>query len=1089
MEQIEPSSSSLYIYKASAGAGKTFTLTIEYILVLLLHPGEQEYAKTLAVTFTNKATAEMKNRILQQLYGIGHGLKESKGYLDEIKKRLKNIKHPMEEEEIRKRCKDALSRILHDYGRFRVETIDSFFQSILRDLARELGLPPNLQVELDNEKVITLAVDRIIDKLQDNTQLQQWLLNYVNEQLEENDSWNVTKSLKEFAKCLFMEILQGRTEEEREWLNDEQRIKDFQSKMHAIEKKCREDNLKKAQSLLKKLEEGPINPNMIYRYNDIVNAINGMRDIKYNPQKPSKTYQNVLADPSCLLKKEFKNDASFLEFANEIAKEMQEMHSSYIENQKLINSTRLARNRTNPLRLLGEIERAVNEINEENNQFSLSKTPTLLASLIEGNDAPFVFEKAGTTFRNVLIDEFQDTSSLQWKNFKVLLLENQASGGSNLLVGDVKQSIYRWRNGDWSILSGIEDELKNMSPTSIPLRTNFRSRGKIIDFNNMLFPKIAQIMDDAGQDERFKIKDIYADVTQEKHKEPDKGYVYIHLGKKEGNSKIENYEEDMVEDMIVHIRQLQAKGQALKKMAILLRKKEGKAKQLITLFHQKAKDIPLVSDEAFLLQASKTIQILITALRVLVDAEGEDQMSRYFLAMSYHKDVLHSPLPSDELFSPSPESRFPDFLQQREELVQMPLYLLCEKLFRLFSLEKIESQEPYIYTFYDELQKYIKDNPSDIQSFLDYWDEKMYKTPIPSGEVEGIRILTIHKSKGLEFDTVLVPYTDWFVERDIQGDELWCRAKEKPFNELGILPITPGAKMRTSIFAPQMIEEHLQKRVDAINMLYVAFTRATCNLLIWGIASSNAFSANSNSIAGDLLLTALEEKNMKQEGKYLTWEDGEIYVPDSPQEHETDSCPNRLVPNEEKLRVNIVSLPPRIDFQQSNQSQQFLKNLEEENDTQSYLELGNILHYVLSKIRYLDDVPRILKQCQTQGLITDEKTRDNILQRIQYGMQNPIIQEWFSKDKQIYNECSIAFIDQETGQPTVKRPDRVVMTEQKVIVIDFKFGHPHPKYNEQVANYMQLIQCMYPKKKVEGWLWYVYSGQTCPISIQKNDGK
>lgn len=1090
MEPLEPSGSTLYIYKASAGAGKTFTLAVEYILVLLLHPGEQEYAKTLAVTFTNKATAEMKSRILQQLYGIGHGLEESKGYLDKIRKRLQEIGLPMEEEVIRSRCREALNRILHDYSRFRVETIDSFFQSILRDLARELGLTPNLQVELDNGKVITMAVDRIIDKLQESPQLQNWILNYVDEQMEESASWDVAKNLKDFANCIFLENLQGRSEEEREWLNDENRIQNFQKAMYAIEKNCRSEIQEKAKSLLKKIGEGSLSSDQISNYSRLTGAIEKIRDFEYDLLKPSKTYQNIMEDPSKLLpkKKGINANPSYQEFAHELAGDMAKLLSLYKKDLILIHSAQLARKHTNPMRLLGEIEHMVNEINEEHGQFCLSKTPTLLASLIEGSDAPFVFEKAGTTFRNVLIDEFQDTSSLQWKNFKVLLLENQASGGSNLLVGDVKQSIYRWRNGDWSILNGIEKELAHMSPTSIPLRTNFRSRGKIIDFNNILFPKIAQIMDEAGEDERFRIQDIYADVMQEKAKEPDKGYVYIHLAIKQGKQKPESYEEEMVEDMINHIRQLQSQGQALSQMAILLRSKEKNSERLISLFHEKADDIRLVSDEAFLLQASKTLQILIAALRILVDPDGKDQISSYFLASYYQAEVLHNPIPADELFFVSTQKLLPDFLQQPEELVQMPLYLLCEKLFRLLSLEKIEAQEPYLYTFYDELQRYIKDNPSDIQSFLSYWDDSMHNTPIPSGEIEGIRILTIHKSKGLEFDTVLIPYTDWTIEKDKNSDTLWCQAPEDPFDELGILPIRPGNKMKTSVFAPQMKEEHLQKRVDAINMLYVAFTRATCNLLVWGITNKK-FSANGNSVAGDLLFVALQEDNKNQEEEYFTWEDGQPYVPYSPKEKKTEPCRNRLNPEEEKRSIPIVSFPPRIDFQQSSQSQQFLQNLEDESDTQSYLELGKILHYVLSKIRNMDDMPRILKQCQIQGLINDEKTRDNILQRIQYGMQNPTIQDWFSPEKQIYNECSITYMDPETGQPTVKRPDRVVMTEDKVIVIDFKFGRPLPEYNEQVTCYMHLMQNMYPKKEVEGWLWYVYSGQVCPINSSENYGK
>ena len=373
--------------------------------------------------------------------------------------------------------------------------------------------------------------------------------------------------------------------------------------------------------------------------------------------------------------------------------------------------------------------------------------------MVEGNDAPFIFEKIGTYINHVMIDEFQDTSRMQWENFKKLLFEKLASGGKGLLVGDIKQSIYRWRGGDWNILHKIteEKELRRFHIHPIPLDTNYRSHQVIVDFNNDFFPPAAQLLDDIEPDADIKLKDIYADIKQIAKKNDKKGYVRVKLYKEADK---ETYQRETILDMAEQIKALQENGLSLDQIAILVRKRKKTASLLIDMFAKYAPDIRLVSDEAFLLEASVGIQMIIAALRLLIDKQHTDGISEKYLMLHYLRDVQKKEETTlQDIAAMTAKEVLPEaFAAHQEELLQLPLYLLAEKLWHIFSLTNISGEDIYILTFFDELQNYLRSGKTpDIQSFLTYWDEKLHSSSIPVSSVAGVRILTIHKSKGLEF--------------------------------------------------------------------------------------------------------------------------------------------------------------------------------------------------------------------------------------------------------------------------------------------------------------------------------------------------
>ena len=553
--------------------------------------------------------------------------------------------------------------------------------------------------------------------------------------------------------------------------------------------------------------------------------------------------------------------------------------------------------------------------------------------------------------------------------------------------------------------------------------------------------------------------------------------------------------QDTVSDMAEQIRELQKGGLDLSQIAILVRT-NLMAQQLIEGFSQFASDIPLVSDEAFLLEASTSVQMIVAAMRMLIDKNHTDGISEKSLILRYLRDVLGKKETTVQsvALQEADEVLPEEFTKHREELLQLPLYLLAEKLWRIFSLGNIQGEDIYVLTFFDELQNHLRGaNAPDIQTFLEAWDERLYKRSVPGSSVIGVRILTIHKSKGLAFHTVLLPFSHWEIEKDRRGDVLWCETDKVPYNELGSLPISIYSKdVRASVFAPDYEEEHLERRVDALNTLYVAFTRAECNLYVWGKAKQ-ADKIKTITTASDLIYLSLRNEENDTSEEYFSYEVGEtlapLYLPQGGGEGQQVSPRgdlegiNRLCIEHHTANavdVKVVTRNPMLYFLQSNQARDYLKTLsdsplkgEKVEGSLSQREIGKRMHEVLSRIKDVSQLEDVLSQAREEGLIDENKDREAITSRIKEGFKEPLVASWFKSDNTIYNECSIASIDKETGQPSILRPDRVVMKDNCITVIDYKFGHPSRHYYDQVKDYMSLMSRMYPKHEVKGYIWYI----------------
>ena len=1063
----------LLVYKASAGSGKTFPLAVEYIKHLILNP--RAYQQILAVTFTNKATAEMKERILQQLYGIWVSDPASEPYLNRIREDLQ--RKSLSEDDIRLAAGTALQYMLHDYSRFRVETIDSFFQSVMRNLARELELSPNLNIELNNTEVLSDAVDSLIEKLTPSSPVLAWLLDYINERIADDKRWNVSNEIKRFGWNIFDEGYIEQGEGLRQQLKDPNTIKLYRNELREMETEALEQMKGFYDQFIGELEAHALTPEDLKGgARGIGSYFRKLRDGRLSDKDTvNATLKNSLDDAKNWATKTSAQKNDIIRLAEtSLLPLLQDAETFRPRNNKIVNSCRLSLQHLNKLQLLAHIDEEVRELNREHNRFLLSDTNALLHNLVRDGDSSFVFEKIGANIRNVMIDEFQDTSRMQWDNFKILLLEGLSQGADSLIVGDVKQSIYRWRNGDWGILNalGTKDSSFPFPVRVETLKTNRRSETNVIRFNNNLFTAAVEYLNMLHlkelQEDCHPLQRAYADVAQESPRTEAKGYIKATFLEPDEEH---NYTELTIISLGEEVQRLLEAGVKLNDITILVRK--NKNIPPIADYFDKTMHLPVVSDEAFRLDASQAICMLIDALRYL--SNPEDKVACASLMMNYELGIKKQGGDWDSLLTAKPEEALPvAFVTGMETLRLMPLYELLEELFSLFEMKRIEEQDAYLFSFFDAVTEYLQNNSSDLDAFIRYWNETLCNKTIPSGEMDGIRILSIHKSKGLEFHTVLIPFCDWKLENETNNQLIWCSPTEAPFSTLDIVPVNYSSTMAESVYRQNYLDERLQLWVDNLNLLYVAFTRAGKNLIFW--CKKGQKGTMSELLANALPQVAAREgdENWDEEEPF---ENGELcpskytgtdeHLPDAPK-----VSANRLAQKPDKLPVHMESMRHDIEFRQSNRSADFIQGVDEEESDNRFINRGRLLHTLFSAIETEEDIDNAIDQLVFEGIIGKPETEKSIRELTHHAFSLPQVQDWYSGSWHLFNECDIIW--QERGELRTRRPDRVMMRGNEIVVIDFKFGKQNKKYNKQVQGYMQLLTRMgYLKENIEGYLWYV----------------
>ena len=1091
----------LLVYSASAGSGKTYTLALKYIAMAVATDRASDFTNILAVTFTNLATAEMKDRILKQLDNLARGGID-KDFLENLIKETKISKDVLV-----RRAKGVLAAIMHDYDHFRVETIDSFFQTLLTNLAHELKLPRGFKVDLDDKAVVSQSVDRMLLGVgnEANADLTSMIISVLERHIDDDKGWNIAKELKRFAQSnLFRGEYMAHDEEIEEVTSDSK----YMGRLHHALRSYIRDFDEKLEDCIARIEpEVEAVAGVKSKATNIRTYEKNLR--KHDFSEPAKIIVTMAGNWDAVFNKDCKEKEALRGHAqriSDILKEMEYLRETYASS---VYNCELTLKNLDRLSLSGAISREITRYTTEHETFLLARTPELFNRMVKGNDASFVFEKYGTTFKHIMIDEFQDTSRMQWNNFKTLLLENMAQGDESMLVGDIKQSIYRWRGGDWNILFDIKKEFDQADV--LPKVENFRSLPVIVRFNNAFFVKASTYIDKRHWevpgdwichetklmpvlpeevDNSNIIQQIYKDVEQTPRcGEEGTGYVRIVMNDKDTTA--EETIEDLYEQAVnLHVEH----GVPYGEMLILVRR-NSETQTIIDYITEKDPAFPITSAEAFMLKSSLMVTTLINALKFLSDKTDT-------LAMALLREGLHAIY--DKIEDKELRNFHLDMIDgicttlsddaQRATMQQMPLYELCLHLMMMMHYEEAEKlgelkQSAYIFNFLDALVSYINDHSSDIKDFISFWDDVLSERSIAVNVEDAVRVMTIHKAKGLEGHTVFIPFADFLLENSQHDKIIWCAPQQNMTNDtnvnelVGRLPLVPVndlKKMEESAYSTFYENEHRQQRVDSLNTLYVAFTRAKCNLFIWSkrpkIGGRSAFN----------LIDAFVNNLQPSDEKTTT--PGVVCYGNIVGAKGTKEAKDEQDTKEISVSISHNDLSG-VKFFQSSKALDFLADSEREIEgdtpelqhqrrTRYFMNKGTLYHQVFSLIERKEDVPGVIEKMRAEGLLATKKQADEILTFVTTALQQEKeTAKWFDGTYELYNEHNILI--RSDGHAKMFRPDRVMVAADHAVVVDYKFGSENEEYKDQVEMYANNLAKLL-NKPVKGYLWYV-SKKVIPV--------
>ena len=1017
------SNSSFKIFNASAGSGKTFTLVKEYLKVLIASDNYFKFKEILAITFTNKAVGEMKERIIEmlKLFSKEDILKDPNSMFSAIVEELS-----IEPEKLHSKSKKLLEIIIHNYAAFDISTIDRFTHKIIRTFVNDLKIPLNFEVELDTDTLLSQSVDNLIAKTGNDKELTNVLVDFALEKTDDDKSWDISYDLNKIAKLLVNENHVTHLDN-----LEEKSLNDFKALKKTVFKKTvvlEQQIVEKAQSVLTLIEECGL------QFDDFSSSylpkhFNNLKDKKININFDAK-WQEDLDNKTLYPKRITPENASIIdEIQPQIASVFKETMQNVFQYKLLKN---IYKNIT-PLSVLNAINQELNLIKDEQNLLLISEFNAIISNEIKNQPVPFIYERIGEKFKHYFIDEFQDTSKLQWQNL-MPLLENSISSenGSIMLVGDAKQAIYRWRGGKAEQFINLFNEKDQPFPIKQvveDLPVNFRSTREIINSNNAFFNHLSGFV--------FNNEDyttIYSESSQKLFNK-DEGFVDINLLEyTNDDDKDEVYSNKVLET----IQTILQNGYHLKDICVLVRKKaEGVAIADVL----SSKGINIISSETLLLNRSSEVNFIINMMQLAIqpnndevkvailnyiaDKQNIDNKHEFFLSL---KDLKPS-----QLFKKLQVFDFDNFLQ-------LSIYDAAESVIREFKLT--DKSNAYIQYFLDEVLNYSLNHHSSFSSFLKFWGTKQEKLSIVSPEGQNaVQIMTIHKSKGLEFPVIIFPYAELDIYREKEA-KTWFNINAEEFNGFNEAYINLNKDLESVNQLGTEIYNHHQAELelDNINLLYVATTRPVEQLFIIGKNDVSSKGIENLKTFSGLFINYLKASNQ--------WNDS--------QTHYKFGNPTKQSKPEAKtthafVQLNYISTPA------SSHNINIITNSGYLWDTtqKEAIEKGNLVHNIMSKIKTERDIEFVLQDYATSGIIDnfqEEKLRHTIIKIVSHRQ----LKDFYTQDQVIYNEKDII-----TKDGKILRPDRIVInTNNEAIIIDYKTGLHIPKYQQQLHDYQDALEEM-----------------------------
>ena len=1033
----------LTVYKSSAGSGKTFTLVKEYVKLLIKRP--QDFKHILAITFTNKATEEMKTRILKALEEMGAG-KETQLFkilATELAAELTPLN-------IQQRAEEAYDLIIHNYGRFEVSTIDSFFSRVLKSFARELDLPLSYEVEMNTSMALQEAMNELFKSLDDNKQVRQWLTQYAKEQIESDKSWNVDQQIEKLGGNLFRESFQdGFSGLNLSFDELKKIIESLRSDIKSFEVQLKKYgnealDLISQHGLQVADFSGGQNRSVANTFVKLTN-----KDYKLT----STFIKTVNGDSNWYAQKSDKKaeidqlvSGRFGEISRGIVDFIEDNESDY-------NSAKAILKNVYAFGLLEELNKYLKEYRDEHNVMLISDTNIILKDILEQADAPFIFEKLGSFYKHIMIDEFQDTSNFQWNNLKPLIINALSEDNEVLIVGDVKQSIYRFRGGNMRLLlSQVKQELGAFYPKEADqvLNDNWRSLSSIVNFNNNLFGKLPEAF---GKNESLHDTTLFTQ-AYENHEQQiqggEGGYVQMRYYSS-SDEEDENWQAQSVKDLLIQIRENQRKGFSLSDMLILVNRNKEISDIATAFLNEK---IPFINGESLKLQQSESVLFVLELLRYLQSGKDEVLMLNLISLFFRLNDIPEQAvmLRGKGERMTLEEAGFPqEFLTRQYEIKQYALFDLVSELLLMFDIEK--KADVYLQQLLDVILEQSQRGANSINTFLEWWDkEGDNQTVATSEKTNAIRILTIHKSKGLESPIVFIPFTNWDILPNATTHQFWTKNIPEQYQSLQYIPLDfSKSTLLKSNFQKDYYTEATESALDILNKTYVAFTRPREKLYLGAPLSKGTKGARIH----EFLLDLLPEIGLlsQEESTYTQFSLG---------------ADVQKIGSGEEIDASVaIGIYPQVSFLNQltirNDSERFFM-LQETEEAQN-ISLGNQVHEVLSAIRVKEDLEMVLRQFLQAGEL-DHKTIALVKDRILKLFEDPKISVWFSDDYEVFNEREIWF------EGKAHKPDRLLIKGPEAVIIDYKKEKESPAHQEQVKRYMNAMKAL-GFKQVSGHLIYV----------------
>ncbi len=1058
----------LEIMKASAGSGKTYRLARKYISLLLQSKDRYAYRHILAVTFTNKATDEMKGRILKELHVLATRPQES-DYHDHFVPA-----YFPSDSDLQKKAETVLSDMLHDYSAFAVSTIDRFFQQTLKAFSREIGQFASYQVELDKDSLVAESVDRILDSLtEEDSGLLSWLTDNVLEQIEQGGRYSMDANLLEMAKRLKSAQRQEVMEKSGVGADKEypkEKLLEIREICRRIVSDFRTAVKDSARVALDIIEQAGVNPaesnrgfmKKLYQYSELEDG-DAIEALPETFTSKALDHEQWFAKTKAAKLKPLVYP--FLEAP------LEDFCALFDKEFKVYNTAQILDGQLYGLGVAGELDKAFKELMKEKNVLCIDDSNTILRDIIDGSDAPFVYEKLGVRYEHFLLDEFQDTAGVQWSNFSPLLHESESKGGESLIVGDVKQSIYRWRGSDWKLLNDIvPDEFEGHKEEV--LDTNYRSLANVVNFNNLFFKSAAAILDRMnGFEKDGPMSVIYSDVRQMTGKKSSaKGSVSLTFCPKE----------DELKKVLEAVHEAQANGASLSEIAVLVRSNaigEDVSMYLID------NDIPVITDDSLRVKSSITVRRLVSLMSF---ADNPQDTVNGYLAES-----LDIALPRD-----------------CGSLVDM-----VEALFRELKTKDADGlwkgEALHIQSFMDHVQEYVSMNGNSLRGFLKYWDGENPSICSPSSG-ESVRVMTIHKSKGLDFPYVIIPFAENI--NLYKAGSYWC-VPELEGTLLdgvadGVYDVTLSKASEDTLFAEDYRKENFLQQVDNINTIYVAMTRAALGMhIIAKTPSAKCLKAveagdttqfadfsqmlywfASASCGGDVpgneeLLSPFTVARTAAEDGAERFDVGEMVCFGEHRKHGNETATFDISGHDELPSIALNPQPGDSDEDVRERGRlkftadalDFFSKDGETGVSASNRIKGVVLHDILAHVNVPEDLEGAVRQAVQAGELTGAEA-DEAYRLLSERIAAAAGRGWFPSDAdRILNEASLIDTD---GQ--ICRPDRVVIADGKVIIIDYKFGEHHRIYERQLKKYAGIWSRL-GYEDVTSHLWYVHTDEVMKV--------